>query len=234
MSDFDAHVESYRDSVQSSIAFAGQEVEYFSQRKSDQLIDVAARLVGDPRRLSFLDVGSGVGLTDTCLTDRVGTLVGVDESHHALVSAAGRNPEVRHCTADGRNLPFGTATFDVAFAVCVVHHIPVDRRPAFVAEMARVVRPGGLVVVFEHNALNPLTRVAVSRCEFDVDVKLLTRRATGRLLGAAGLEPIEARDIIFTTFDRPWARRLDRLLGWVPFGAQHYVAARRVSRGPER
>jgi hypothetical protein len=58
-------------------------------------------------------------------------------------------------------------------------------------------------------------------------VKLLTRRGTRRLLDVAGLDPVEARDIIFTTFDRPWARRLDRLLARLPFGAQHYVAARR-------
>jgi SAM-dependent methyltransferase len=227
MSDFDAHVDSYRASVQSSIAFAGQEVEYFSQRKTDHLIDVTSRLVGDPRRMSFLDVGCGVGLTDVFLASQVGRLVGVDEAHQALVSAVDRNPLVRHCTGDGRALPFRSGSFDVVFAVCVVHHIPVDRRSAFVAELRRVVRPGGLVVVFEHNALNPLTRVAVNRCEFDVDVKLLTRRGTRRLLDVAGLDPVEARDIIFTTFDRPWARRLDRLLARLPFGAQHYVAARR-------
>ena len=45
--------------------------------------------------------------------------------------------------------------------------------PAFVAELARVVRPGGLVVVFEHNPLNPLTRLVVSRVTFDDGVRLL-------------------------------------------------------------
>ncbi len=134
---------------------------------------------------------------------------------------------MRYCGADGTALPFATGGFDLAFAVCVLHHVPRPRRGAFVAELRRVVRPGGLVVIFEHNPLNPVTRLAVSRCEFDEDVELISRRGIVRLLGSVGLEPIEVRDIIFTTSSRPWARRLDRALAPVPFGAQHYVAATR-------
>ena len=115
----------------------------------------------------------------------------------------------------------------MVFAVCVLHHVVPGRRVDFALELARVVRPGGLVVVFEHNALNPFTRLAVSRCQFDEGVVLLTRGASTRVLIGAGLAPIEARDVIFTPFDHRLARRLDQAIGRVPLGAQHYVAARR-------
>ena len=138
-------------------------------------------------------------------------------------------PEATYAAADGGRLPFPDAAFDVVFAVCVLHHVEPSHRVDFALELARVVRPGGMVVVFEHNALNPLTRLAVSRCEFDEGVVLLTRGASTRVLMGAGLDPIEARDVIFTPFDHRLARRLDQAIGRVPLGAQHYVAARRDS-----
>ena len=53
--------------------------------------------------------------------------------------------------------------------------------------MRRVVRPGGLVCVIEHNPLNPLTRsLAVSRCEFDSDAVLLGASTTRKLMAAGG------------------------------------------------
>jgi SAM-dependent methyltransferase len=227
MPEFDPHAEDYRASVQASISFSGQELEFFTRRKADRLVEVAARLLGDPLGLRVLDVGCGVGATDAFLAGRFGSLVGLDESPESVVRAAKTNRDTAYTVADGARLPFTTASFDLAFAICVVHHLALESREQFGAELRRVVRPGGLVVIFEHNALNPLTRLAVSRCAFDADAHLVTRRGTRRLLTDAGLRTEEACDIIFSTFDRPWALKLDRRLARVPLGAQHYVAARR-------
>ena len=57
---------------------------------------------------------------------------------------------------DGDRLPFGDATFDVVIAICALHHVPTPHRPEFLAELHRVTRQDGLVVIFEHNPLNPL------------------------------------------------------------------------------
>ncbi|MGH9025098.1 MAG: class I SAM-dependent methyltransferase [Acidimicrobiia bacterium] len=227
MTDFDAYADSYRTAVSHSIAFSGQEHDYFTRRKAEHLVDVAGRLLSAPAELSVLDVGCGVGTTDEFLADHFGELRGVDTAGEAVTRAAARNPTAHYGAYDGRVLPFPDGRFDLTFAICVAHHVaPIDR-PSLAAELRRVVRPGGLVVVFEHNPFNPLTRVAVSRCEFDQGVVLLTRRSTVRLLRATGLDPVEARYIIFLTSDRPRARAVERRLRWLPFGAQHYVAARR-------
>ncbi len=228
MSDFGDHVTSYQREVRESVAFSGQEATFFHLRKAEALVGLADRLVGDPRTLRALDVGCGVGSIDRHLEGRFGLLCAVDPVPGAVGRGAADNRWVRYLSGDGLELPFAAGTFDVAFAVCVVHHVPPAHRDAFAREVARVVRPGGVVVIFEHNALNPLTRLAVSRCEFDEGVELLTRRATTRLLAGAGLAPAEARDLIFTPFDHDWARALDQALGRLPLGAQHYVAACRV------
>jgi SAM-dependent methyltransferase len=227
MADFDAYADSYRDAVNDSIAFCSQEHDYFTRRKAEHLVSLAGRLLGPPEQLSVLDVGCGVGATDAHLAGQFGELHGVDVAAEAIARAEARNPTVRYQPYDGRLLPLPDASFDLAFAICVAHHVPPPDRPGFAAELGRVVRPGGLVVVFEHNPFNPLTRVAVSRCEFDEGVVLLTRRSVERLLDHAGLTPTEASYIIFMPSDRPFARALEPKLRWLPLGAQHYVAARR-------
>jgi SAM-dependent methyltransferase len=225
--DFNAHAGSYANDVQESIAFARTEVEFFVRRKADHLVEIAQRLFGDASRLSVLDAGCGVGGTDAFLADRFGALHGVDVAAEPVAEAARHNGHARYTVADGLALGYKDASFDIAFAVCVMHHVVPDQRLAFVRELRRVVRPGGAVVVFEHNPLNPLTRLAVSRCPFDEGVELISRRACAKLLGTAQLTPVESRHIIFTTLDSPLAWRAEAALHRVPLGAQHYVAARR-------
>ena len=182
MAQFDGYVEDYRDEVQSSISFSGQEVAFFHQRKADALVELTGRLLGDPAGQRVLDVGCGVGSIDRFLAGRFAHLCGVDTAPDALGRGHRENPAVTYAAADGTRLPFPDGGFDVVFAVCVLHHVVPSHRVDFALELARVVRPGGLVVVFEHNALNPLTRLAVSRCEFDEGVVLLTRGASTRVL----------------------------------------------------
>jgi SAM-dependent methyltransferase len=227
VADFDVYSDSYRASVEQSIAFCGQELEYFTKRKVEHLLELTGRHRGDPAELTFLDVGCGVGVTDAMLCDRVGELHGVDVAADAVARAAERNPRVHYRTYDGSTLPYEDGRFDVAFAICVAHHVSPARRKRFAAEIARVVKKGGLVAVFEHNPYNPLTRVAVHRCEFDEDAVLLTRRVSAAMLRDGGLTPIDARYIIFLPFGRRVVPRLEGGLGWLPLGAQHYVVARR-------
>ncbi|MDX6449784.1 MAG: polyisoprenyl-phosphate glycosyltransferase, partial [Gaiellaceae bacterium] len=141
--------------------------------------------------------------------------------------AAAATPAVRYRTYDGKTLPFADQSFDLAFAVNVFHHVDPPDRAALAAELARVVRPGGIVAVFEHNPLNPLTRLVVSRCEFDAGVELLSTREVSALLTRAGLQPVERRYILFFPWRAAFLQRLEARLGPVPLGAQHLTAARR-------
>ena len=150
----------------------------------------------------------------------------MDIAADAVEKARGANPGVHYEAYDGGALPFEDGAVDLAFTICVVHHVPTEDWPAFAAEMKRVVRPGGLVVVFEHNPLNPLTRVSVSRCPFDEDVTLLRARTTARLLGEAGLEPVERRFFFFLPVRDVASSRIERALRAIPLGAQYLVAAR--------
>ena len=227
MSQFNEHASSYHADVQRAIDFCGQEFEYFTRRKVENLLDVIRRHRGDPAQLSILDVGCGVGSTDEFLVPQVGRLYGVDIATEAVERAAAANPTVAYDTYDGERLPYDNKSMDVVFCICVLHHVDVPNRQRFATELRRVVRPEGLVVVFEHNPYNPLTRKVVRECPFDEGVVLLNRRTVSRLLQAAELEPVESRFVIFSPVEHRLVPPLERRIGWLPAGAQHYVAARR-------
>ncbi|MEI7924631.1 MAG: methyltransferase domain-containing protein [Chloroflexota bacterium] len=102
--------------------------------------------------MRLLDVGCGPGTITTGLARAVapGEVVGIDVSAEVVESARVHAAEVgvtnaRFETANVYELPYETASFDVAHAHQVMQHLtnPVDA----LREMRRVVRPGGLVAV---------------------------------------------------------------------------------------
>ena len=111
--------------------------------------------------------------------------------------------------------------FDLVTAICVLHHVAPAEWAHFMKEMRRVVRPGGLICVIEHNPLNPLTRLAVARCEFDRDAVLLGAGKARKLMAAGGLREIGARYFLLLPWEAKPARRVEGALSNVPLGAQY-------------
>jgi SAM-dependent methyltransferase len=225
--DFDRYSDGYREQVQRSIGFLGQDHGFFVRHKVRHLVRLTRRWVGEPLHLSALDVGCGVGLTDSHLTGVFGRVHGVDVSRGSLALAAQANPTVRYQGYDGERLPFADDAFDVSFAIGVVNNVTVPDRERFIREMGRVTRSDGLVVVFEHNPYNPLTRLAVDRCEFDDGVTLASRRSTSRFFAGGGMELVHQAYVLFFPWAFPGSSRVERWLRWLPLGAQHIVAGRR-------
>jgi SAM-dependent methyltransferase len=107
----------------------------------------------------LLDLGCGVGWATRLATlrGRVGRAVGLDFSRTALALAAQSTRELDASVArrvswvcgDGGALPFATASFDRAFSFGSMEHFP-DVALGF-AELARVLRPGGIAVTVVPN-----------------------------------------------------------------------------------
>ena len=226
MSEFDVYRDTYRDEVEQALPFGAMDLDRFTSAKADQLVELASRCLGAPGGLTALDVGCGTGETDRFLAGAFGSLHGADISEGLLNRAREANPGVEYRHYEPGRLPYEGDTFDLAFCVNVMHHVPPREWPAFVADMGRITRRGGIVAVFEHNPLNPLTRRVVSRCAFDEDAVLLRRRRAEQLLEGAGLLPAEGAYILFLPVGAGWARAAERPLRWVPLGAQYYVAGR--------
>lgn len=98
-----------------------------------------------------LDLGCGPGAITVGLAERVGSageVVGVDRDAGWFETARGlatSHPHVRFEQADAAELPFDDDSFDVAFLHALLQH--VDDPDAVVAEVRRVLRPGGRIAV---------------------------------------------------------------------------------------
>jgi SAM-dependent methyltransferase len=223
---FDRYKRSYEDEIEQAVAFSGRSLDFFTDVKAKRLLDVVRRHLGDPHALRALDVGCGTGLTDRRLSAEFGSLHGTDISSAMVERAAEANPHVTYELYDGERLPYDDDSFDLTFTICVLHHVPPSSWHHFLSELRRVTRSRGAVVVFEHNPLNPLTRLVVGRCSFDEDAVLLGPSKLRALLREAGLEPLEVSYLLFF----PWQSKLldgaEQRLRWLPLGAQYLVAAR--------
>jgi SAM-dependent methyltransferase len=100
-------------------------------------------LKGVDFREPLLDLGCGEGLFSDVLFEKKAT-VGMDISYHEVNMARAYGKHEHLIAADGCRLPFRDGVFETVFSNCVIEHIPgVD---ALVAEVFRVLRPGGKFV----------------------------------------------------------------------------------------
>lgn len=144
----------------------------------DLAIDFASRFVHGGE---VLEVGCGTGLLLERLAKLAERAVGVDLSPGMLEKARARGLEVHEGSATA--LPFADASFDVSCAFKVLPHVPA--LGAALSEMARVTRPGGILLVELYNPLS---------------LRGLLKR-----FGPAGRIGERTREsAVFTRFDPPW------------------------------
>ena len=215
----EAYPTDYQDQVNRAIGFIGASHDFFVVGKARWLQRFLEHNGIDGSKASLLDIGCGIGLLHPYLIPMVGRLSGIDLSATALIEARARNPQVHYEAYEGSRLPFEDAQFDLALAVTVMHHVPVAQWPLFVSEAKRVLKPGGVFIVIEHNPLNPATLYSVKKSELDTDAVLLRAGKTMGLMRDAGLRRVGQDYIFFTPFER--TQLIDRSLSWLPLGAQY-------------
>ena len=227
---FNRYASTYRQELDRTVSFSGQDGEFFNLAKVDLLRDLFMQELGLVSGVRLLDVGCGTGTLHHGLSTAGVEVTGVDVASGPVEIARTTNPGARYAVFDGSNLPFDDASFDATLAVCVFHHVAQSNQAALADEMRRVTRDGGLVVIIEHNPRNPLTRLAVWRCPFDEDAVLLPSRRTRALLDARGRGSV-VRNFLFFPFRHRFASAIERKLGWLGFGAQYCAYALKRNSG---
>jgi len=226
--EFDQYRDTYSEEINHSLAFSGQSHDFFTQVKADYLTQLFADKKWFNGDIKALDVGCGHGLIHPYLLSENANqlqLSGVDVAASVIDVARENNKEVNYLSYDGVSLPYKDNTFDCAFAICVMHHVPPRQWVDFLQEMKRVLKKDGLLVIFEHNPLNPVTQKIVKNCPLDKDAVLIPSKTMKGLMRQAGLQNIKTQFILFTPFARALFRKLDKKLRWLPLGAQYYTLA---------
>jgi SAM-dependent methyltransferase len=106
----------------------------------------ALRLLGPVRGRRILDLASPKLLAVALVRD-CADVVSVDALEPEIDEWRRLAPEARFEVADGRALPFEDAEFDCAYSISVLEHIPGDGDELALRELARVVRPGGRILL---------------------------------------------------------------------------------------
>ncbi len=109
---------------------------------------VAARL-GPLDGLRVLDVGCGAGLASEWLARHGAQVTGLDAAGAALEAARAHAAAVGVAVdyREGRPEDLSGEAFDAVIALEVIEHVPPEERATFCAALARLVRPGGAVVL---------------------------------------------------------------------------------------
>jgi ubiquinone/menaquinone biosynthesis C-methylase UbiE len=199
---------------QKEIAFfdrhaAADDYDVFTPEASERIVAAFVELTGlkPPARIADLGCGSG---TFTALLDRAGYVsYGLDLSAKLLATGCRKHPDIGFIAGDIEQLPFPDASFDGILLSGVVHHFPDPTRCA--AEVFRVLRPGGRLMAFDPNRMNPFM--------------WLYRDPTSPLYSAVGVteneRPVLARDVA-AVFERAGFAVSSHYLGSL---AYRYVAS---------
>ena len=100
--------------------------------------------------LKILDIGCSTGASAAAIVDMERQVyTGIDIVPEYAVLAAKRNPKARVLAMDARKMDFGDKSFDVAYFVGVWHHMDDDAIRDTLAELRRVLKPNGLLLVAE-------------------------------------------------------------------------------------
>ena len=118
---------------------------------------------------SAIDVGAGTGVLAERLADTGIDVVALDPFPGMLEQLRRRRPGMQTVVAHGEAIPFPDNSFDLAYSVAVMHHIadPGKVRRTL-AEMVRVTRPGGRILIWDHNPRNPYWPSLMKRVPQDV------------------------------------------------------------------
>lgn len=183
-----------------------------------------------------LDAGTGAGALAFALAPNVREVVGVDRVPELLARARERAvgfDNISFVEADITKLPFEDFSFDLAGTLRTLHHVP--RPELVIAELVRVTRPGGAVVVIDQIApVDPLAALAVDRFERARDpghARLLPEIDLRHLFEANGLVLVRQRHEVerraldaYLELAGCAGEQRERALALAPEGSERYTA----------
>jgi SAM-dependent methyltransferase len=190
---------------------------------------------------SVLDVGCGTGSLALRLSSLGYDVTGVDPSDGMLQVMRARGPGIRAVQAPGSELPFESDSFDIVLSVATFHHIAdADGVRATLAEMTRVSKPGGRILIWDHNPRNPYWSSLMARVPQDTgDERLIGADELVGGLNAAGAQVLSVDQLGVVPDFTPRAAlgaaaALERLFERAPtvsaYAAHNVVVATKISR----
>lgn len=220
---FDEYAESYEEACHRGLALTGEGRDFYARSRCRITGAMVSRHGTSVERI--LDFGCGLGHTTPLLATQFpgAKVVGYDPATQTV--------ELATRQYGSENIQFmsdwdgAAADFDLVYTNGVFHHIPPSERPAAIARLHALLRPGGLLAVWENNPWNPGTRWVMSRIPFDRDAILVSAPRMRGLALAADFQIVRTQFHFYFPAALIYLRRLEAALTAVPLGGQYCVMA---------
>ncbi|MBN1634853.1 MAG: class I SAM-dependent methyltransferase [Ignavibacteria bacterium] len=221
--DFDQYAADYETKLGDDLKFF-EESSYFAEYK---IKIVRGELHDKP--LNILEYGCGIGRNLTFITKYFpdSKISACDISVKSLEIAGKSNPTVNLFKSEDSELAKHENQFDLIFISCVFHHIEPPLRQDSMNKIRSLLKPGGILYIFEHNTLNPVTRKIVRECPWDEDAILLKPAELKTLFANSNLSFKKLKYTLFFPAFLKFLRPLEKLLTWLPLGGQYYITAQK-------
>ena len=219
---FDSYSKNYNELVNKAIRNTGYDADALISAKLHKLKTLFPNL--SQKSFQLLDFGCGVGNLFGHLKEFFPNTVytGVDLSKDSLEKARSRFPANTNFQ-EYDSPKWVNLQYDLIFSAGVFHHIPHTDHTKIINKLYSLLNPGGKLVIWEHNPLNPVTQKIVKDCPFDKDAVLIPPKTLKEYFNGVPLSNIQ---IIYTTFFPKFLsflNFLDPYLGWLPFGGQYLI-----------
>ena len=229
MEQFDKYAASYTSHYNKRAGYiTGFPLDYFNRYKIKDLDrECMLHNVCDPKKI--MDFGCGVGNSLPLISELfpMANIFGFDVSSKSVKLANGITKSKKNIYSSHiqKNIFFTKPTYDIIFSSCVFHHIDPIERIYWLKQLYANLKPGGILLIYEHNPINPLTQFIFRTDDADKDGSIISSRRLRLLLKETGFMNISTRYRVYFPKFLSSLLRFEDYLSAIPLGAQYYCLA---------
>jgi ubiquinone/menaquinone biosynthesis C-methylase UbiE len=221
--EFDQFAKDYRGINDNALKLTGESSTFFAEYKAKKLREWCPEKAG--QSIKVLDFGCGDGVMTSFVQHEFknATMYGIDPSSDSIGVAQETFPHIKFSTSQGLKIDFEDNFFDLIYAAGTFHHIPFEDHDAYVQEILRVLKPGGIFVLFELNPWNPATVYIFNRNPIDQNATMMPKSYSVQLLKK--FNTVTTKFYSFYPGFLGWLRPTERFMTKIPFGALYACLA---------